>query len=393
MLASFLDHITQQYVKNVTLVKIISELIVSAVIIIVAIFAYYAVKCIINYWLKRKLKRAESEFLRDLSSRIQGNLFGHLASALIFRLGSNFVIRHGDIYSSYLANVISTLSTLYLFIVVVVIITSLVKAINPYYETKFDQATRYPIKPYLNVINFVIWIFSVIFIIAFFSNSSLTSVVAGLGAASAIFLLIFRDTLLGIVSSIQAATSNIAQVGDRIAIEKYNLDGTVLNISISGVKVRSQDNIVATIPTYMLTSEVVKNYKSLKKYGNRRIKRAILIDINSIRPLEQEELSKFDNLHLIHQYTTEYPKDKIITNLELFRLYVENYLQNCPDISEDEDLAVYSLPPTEKGLPVEIYAYTRLVNFTGYEHLQSKITEHCLIKLREFGLSVFQNRG
>ncbi|MFN8770527.1 MAG: mechanosensitive ion channel family protein [Neisseriaceae bacterium] len=393
MIESFLDNFTHQYISNFTLVKFVSGLIVTASIIIFAVLGYYLVKFVINCWIKPRLESSQSEYLRDLALSIKSGLFGHLVSAIILRIGSNFVIRNDDLYSSYLALVINKLSMFYLFMTIIFIITSGIKAINPYYEHKFEKAPHYPIKPYLNIIIYIVWIFSAIFIIAFFANSSLTKVVAGLGAASAVFLLGFRDTLLGIVASVQAAASGIVRIGDRIAIDKYNLDGIVLSISINNVKIKSLDNIISTFPTYMLTAEVVKNFRAYKEYGYRRIKTAIFIDVNSVKQLKPNETAKYDVSHLVNEYAVNKMENKVVTNLELFRLYVEDYLKKCPYIIQDDDLAVYLISPTATGQPVEIYAFTTLADWDEYEHLQSQILEYCLVKLSEFDLVAFQYKN
>lgn len=391
MLEEFLDNLAQKYIENYIFARLVSDIVTLTVIVIIAVITYYMVKVLVRCCAKLLINKAKSEYLHALASKISVKVFGHLVAALVFRLGSRFISRHDDLYTAYLALTINKLSMLYLFFAIIIIITGTIRAIDPYYEYRFKSAARYPIKPYLNVVIFIVWIFSAIFIVAFFTGSSLTNVLTGIGAASAVFLLIFRDTLLGIVSSIQAAASNIVRVGDRIAIDKYTLDGFVLNISISNVRIRNLDNTVATIPTYMLTSEVVKNFRTVAEFGYRRIKRAVLIDIKSIKVLSADEIKSFAVSRLVANYKASNTTDKIITNLELFRLCIEDYLHRLPYINKNSDLAVYHLPATANGLPVEIYAFTSLLKWSEYEHLQSQIMEYCLIKMHEFSLVAYQS--
>ncbi|MBY0379608.1 MAG: mechanosensitive ion channel family protein [Burkholderiales bacterium] len=393
MLKKLLDQIIQQYVENSVIAKILGDIITLGIIVIGAIFVYYCVRFIINHFIKPLLEKSNSEFLHEVAQHGSSGLIGHLFSALIFRIGSNFVVSHDDVYASLFSIAMNKLSILYIFIVLVVIITNTVKLINPYYEQKFENASRYPIMPYINVVVVVIWFCSIIIIIAFFTNTPLTKVFAGLGAASAVFLLVFRDTLLGIMSSIQASASNIVRVGDRIAIDQYNLDGVVQTISFNIVKIRSLDNTTATIPTYMLTSQVVKNYRTVSEYGYRRIKRAVFIDVNSVRCVNSDEILNLDSANLLGRYLASKMTGKTTTNLELFRLSVEDYLRNCPYIKQNEDLIVYQLSPTPNGLPIEIYAYTSLVNWAEFEHLQSQIIEYSLVIMKQFDLLAFQNHS
>ena len=393
MLENFLENTLVNYLHGNALNKIISVLISLSIIIVCAVFAYYVVKFIAEKYIRKILYNSESEFLHEIAVRNGIAIGGHLASALTFRIGSDFISQYNGfngLYINYLSIAVNKLSMLYLFIACIVIITSIIKGINPYYDQRFNFAKRYPIKPYINVVIFIVWVLSAIFIAAFFTNSSLTKVFASIGAASAIFILIFRDTLLGIMSSIQAAASNIVRIGDRISIEKYNLDGTIVSIAINSVRIRNSDNTVATIPTYMLTTEVVKNWRAIEEYGERRIKRVILLDINSIKAYDNNELAKFMAIEPLTNYIVKNQTLNQISNVELFRVYIEGYLKNNPHISHNSTIMVHQLELGPNGLLLEIYAYTTKVIWEDYQRLSSNIIEHCLITLPSFDLKAFQ---
>lgn len=391
MIEKFFDSILTRYINDSILIRLASELIILGVIVVFAVLAYYIVSFIAKHYIRIRLMKSESTFVQFLAKKNGVAIFGHLASALTFRIGSNFIIRHNDEFTRLLPIIINKLSMLYLFLTIVIIFVSIIKAINPYYEKTFNFAKRYPIKPYINVVVLFIWILWIVFIIAYFSNSSVSAIFTAIGAASAVFLLIFRDTLLGIMSSIQAAASNIVRIGDRICIEKYNLDGTVISIAINSVRIKNSDNTVATVPTYMLTSEVVKNWRTMTEYGERRIKRAILIDVNTIRQCSDTELNKFANISCLSEYITKKPQSKKISNLALFRLYIENYLRESAFISKTNTILVRHLDPGQNGLPVEIYAYTTNTNWNDYEQTLSEVMEYCFLKMEMFNLKAFQN--
>jgi len=361
-------------------------------LLVVAVLAYHVTKWITNHYIRPNLKKLSNQYLQDISHYLKGSLVGNISFAVVFRLTSSFIDEHPFAYSKYVINIINKLSMLYLFIVLLLLMTNMIHAVNRYYMRSVYNAKFYSIKPYLNILICLIWVFGLIFIVAYFSNTSLVTVFAGLSALSAVFLLLFKDTLLGIVSSIQASISNIVQIGDRIEIERHNLLGIVLDISITSVRVRSADNITLTIPTYMLTSEVVKNYRSIQKYNARRIKKVLHIDINSVRSLTTEEVVQLDKLKLLRQEDESGNMTRVVTNIELFRLYLENYLRSVSYIRQDELLVVYQHSPTANGIPVEIYAYATLTGFVEFQHLQSRIIAHAIVTMREFGLVAFQNQ-
>ena len=218
----------------------------------------------------------------------------------------------------------------------------------------------------------------------------------GIGAVSAVFLLVFKDTLLGIVASIQATALNIVRVDDRVSLDKYNVDGTILSMAISTVKIRNNDNTIVTIPTYMITSEILKNWRGVSDFGARRIKRAMYLDINSVKECSDELYAtltqliyNLSNQQLAVPNIDNSVKNNII-NLNLYRQYIELYLYQHKDISKDYSILVRHLAPTPNGLPLEIHAFTHCVIWDDYERIQADIFEHCFAVLSIFELQVLQ---
>jgi miniconductance mechanosensitive channel len=222
-------------------------------------------------------------------------------------------------------------------------------------------------------------------------------------------MLIFKDSILGLVAGVQLSTNQMLHIGDWIEMPKYGADGDVIDISLTTVKVQNWDKTIATIPTYALVSESFNNWKGMEESGGRRIKRSINIDMKSVVFLDQEQIEKFRKYHLLADYITakekeiaEYNRsleldDSIVTNgrrmtnLGTFRAYLENYLHNHPKIHQEMTFLVRHLQPTDKGLPLEIYVFSKDQAWTNYEALQADIFDHILAIMPQFGLRVFQN--
>ena len=226
---------------------------------------------------------------------------------------------------------------------------------------------------------------------------------------AAVLMLVFKDTILGFVASIQLSANKMVKPGDWIEMPSHNADGTVEDISLNTVKVRNWDKTIATVPTYALVSESFRNWKGMEESGGRRIKRSINIDMNSVRFVDEDMVKKFRNISLLKEYIEnkeieiiQYNKEKQIddsvlvngrrmTNLGTFRKYVEEYLHNHPKIHNEMTFLVRHLQPTERGLPIEIYVFSNDQAWANYEAIQADIFDHILAVIPEFGLKVFQN--
>ncbi|MNQ34570.1 Miniconductance mechanosensitive channel YbdG [compost metagenome] len=270
------------------------------------------------------------------------------------------------------------------------------------------RAHRRSIKGYLQVVKIVIYAIATILVIAALIDRSPLLLLSGLGALAAVLMLVFKDTILSLVASVQLNSNDMLRVGDWIEMPQVNADGDVIDIALHTVKVQNWDKTVTTIPTWRLINESYKNWRGMQESGGRRIKRALLIDQTSVRFLEAEERERMRRFLLIDDYLAEKGAEmadwnaKLVqagrdpvnlrrsTNIGAFRAYVQHYLQHHPRIRQDMTLLVRQLQPTEAGLPLEIYAFTATVAWSEYEDIQADVFDHLLAILPEFGLRLFQ---
>jgi miniconductance mechanosensitive channel len=282
-------------------------------------------------------------------------------------------------------------------------ITAFLDAVDHYYQ-EFEVSRKNPIKGYLQMIKIFLAITGIIIIISALFNKSPWGILSGLGAMTALVILVFRDWILGLVASIQINANNLVVIGDTIEMEKYGVNGEVIDISLSTVKVKNWDNTISMIPAYSLISETFKNFHGVKESGGRRIKRVIYIDINSITLPDEKILKRIQKLTLL-KGTDELKElsrsvktgrgERInksgITNIGVFRKYVELYLFSHTGINSDKKLMAKLLEPTGNGIPLQIYVFTNIIDVVEYELTVAEIFEHLIAVIPEFGLRLFQN--
>ena len=290
---------------------------------------------------------------------------------------------------------------------VVLTINSLLNGVNAIYEAS-DRFRGMSIQGYLDLIKLVLIVGALIATASVFTGQSPVVLLSGLGVVMALLVLMFRDTMLSFVASVQINASDLVREGDWIEMSSYEADGTVTNISLHTVCVQNWDHTITVIPTYKLMEAPFKNWRGMEESGGRRIKRAINVDLNSIRFCDQEMLQRFGEIALISDYvesrlsafgeTTSMdmalkaaPSAPPLTNMEVFQAYVINYLKSRPDLhQEGMTLLVRQLDPGPTGLPLEIYTFTKTVEWLEYEAIQAEITDHLLGVLPQFDLRVFQ---
>ncbi|MBD1583584.1 mechanosensitive ion channel family protein [Pseudoalteromonas sp. S16_S37] len=256
-----------------------------------------------------------------------------------------------------------------------------------YNQLRFAQDV--PIQGIVQVTKLMTFIISGILVISLVLDKSPTYILSGFGAIAAITLLVFKDTILGLVASIQIAANRLVKTGDWIQVDAFGANGEVIDLGLNTVRVRNWDNTVTTIPTYMLISDSFKNWRAMQESAGRRIKRAILVDMHSIRVLDGNEVARIQNQFSELKNLEQWP-DKT-TNLGLFRRYAEQYLQQHPAISKECVLMVRELAPAHNGLPVEFYCFSSDKRWVVYEHLQADIFDHMLAVMGDFELRPYQN--
>ena len=274
---------------------------------------------------------------------------------------------------------------------------------------KIDVLKDRPIKGYIQILKIIISAFVVIIIFAIVTGQSVAYYISGLGALTAVLLLVFQDTILSFVASVQIGQNDIIKIGDWIEVPEFGADGDVVDIALHTVKVQNWDKTITTIPTSKIVNTSVKNWRAMSEYGGRRIKRSLLIDISSIKFLTAKEISELEKLAPLKDYisfknnelsefnasienTDNNIETRKLTNIGTYRAYVESYLkQNSNLNTETMTFLVRQLPSSPEGVPLEIYTFTNTTEWEAYEKIQSDIFDHLFAILPKFGLRVFQN--
>ncbi|HCM59625.1 MAG TPA: hypothetical protein DIS74_04485 [Bacteroidales bacterium] len=256
------------------------------------------------------------------------------------------------------------------------------------------------IKPYVQIVKVLVVSGGVLIMISALFRVSLTSVFAGLGVAMAVIVVIFKDTLLGLVASVQLSTNNMVKLGDWITIPGRNIDGTVIDMTLYTVKVENFDKTILTVPTYALISESFQNWKGMEDSGVRRIKREIRIDVRSIQFMTPELIDAINERPYLEKWLMENEAEiealkrgelTSLTNLGAFRAYMVEYLRNHRDIDSMMPVMVRDMPPTESGMPVEIYCFSKINSWVPFESVQSAVLDYAYAVVGRFGLKLFQN--
>jgi miniconductance mechanosensitive channel len=296
----------------------------------------------------------------------------------------------------------------YIAITMILVINSLLGAIHIVYSSKEKYKDK-PLKGLFQTAQVILFFLGAIWVVSILLDKEVGKLLAGLGASAAVLMLVFKDSIMGVVSGIQLTANNMLKVGDWITMPKYGADGTVIEVTLNTVKVQNFDNTITTIPPYMLVSDSFQNWQGMQDSPGRRVKRSINIDMNSVRFCTPEMLAKFRRIHLLHDYVDDTEKnisayneghhvDSTVTvngrrqtNLGVFRAYLVNYLNNLPTVNHDLTCMVRQLQPTATGIPIELYFFTSNKEWVIYEGIQADVFDHVLAIVPEFGLRVFQN--
>ncbi len=299
------------------------------------------------------------------------------------------------------------LANLYILFMSVLVLYALLNAVGSIYN-HYEISNSRPIKGYLQVTKIIIGLVACIFALSILLNKSPVYLFTGLGAVTAVLMLIFRDTILNFVAGVQVTTNNLVKIGDWIEMPKYGADGDVIDISLHTVTVSNWDRTLTIIPTYALVSDSFKNWRGMFLAGGRRIMRNVYIDISSIKFCDEEMLDRFESAHLLTDYirnkrkeVEEYNKKNAIdtsvpingrklTNIGTFRAYIASYLKHHPKIHKDLIQMVRQMPPGEKGVPLQVYAFVNDVAWVNYEAVQADIFDHILSVASFFDLKIFQ---
>lgn len=307
-----------------------------------------------------------------------------------------------------LVQVVVNVTNAFVVLTIAMALSKLLTLVNSLYSRREDAKSK-PIKGYIQLLKIVIYAVAVILMIAALFDRSPLILLSGLGAMAAVLMLIFQDTLLSLVASVQISSNDVIRVGDWVEMPQLNADGDVIDIALHTVKIQNWDRTITTIPTRRFMTDPFKNWRGMQQSGGRRIKRSLQLDQQSVRFLTAEEISRLKRFHLLKQYLDEKEEEirawnqqlaeqgqepvntRRITNLGTFRAYVLRYLQSHAGIHQGMIQMVRQLAPSADGLPLEIYCFTNTTAWVNYEGIQSDIFDHLLAILPEFGLQVYQH--
>ncbi len=375
-----------------------------SLLLLAAWLANWVVKRILLRGLYRALKATpigQDGSLHD--SRVIARL-ANIVPALIISAGITLVPNLPKAVVAVTGNVCSA----FIVLTIALAISGVLTLLNNVYQ-KRPNAHLKPIKGYVQVVKILLFAIAAILMVASLIDRSPLILLSGLGAMAAVLMLIFQDTLLSLVASVQISSSDIVRVGDWIEMPQLNADGDVIDIALHTVKVQNWDKTITTIPTKRFISDPFKNWRGMQESGGRRIKRSLLLDQTSISFLSPEQIARLQRFLLLGQYlnskqsellswngalaeaSQEPANTRRVTNIGTFRAYVEHYLRQHPGIHQEMTQLVRQLSPTADGLPLELYCFTNTIAWARYEAIQSDIFDHLLAILPEFGLRVFQH--
>jgi miniconductance mechanosensitive channel len=304
--------------------------------------------------------------------------------------------------------VVENVGHAFIVLTIAMALAAVLNIINDLWQRRPD-ANMHPIKGYVQVGKLVIYLIATILMIATLIDRSPLILLSGIGAMAAVLMLIFQDTLLSLVASVQITSNDIIRVGDWVEIPQLNADGAVIDIALHTVKVQNWDKTITTIPTKRFITDAFKNWRGMQESGGRRIKRSLFLDQNSVGFLSEEDCARLGRFNVLKPYLDsklaeidtwnndlaqkgiESVNARRVTNIGTFRAYVEHYLRHHPGIHKEMSLMVRQMPLSAEGLPLELYCFTNVITWVEYEGIQSDIFDHLLAILPEFGLRVFQS--
>lgn len=383
--------------------EILNIFLVSILILFSVIVINFISKKIIINFLEKLSKRSKTDFDNFL---IANNIQIYLARLVpVFYI--YWIIPFWlENFQTVLVYALLVLKIYFIFLLVS-IIRNFLNATKDFFRT-FDSLKGKPIESFVQVAMLLVWFTAIVLIFSIITGTQVSTFLTAMGALSAVIMLIFKDTILGFVASIQLSSNDLIRIGDWVTMKKFGADGDVIEINLNSVKIQNFDKTITTIPTYKLISDSFTNWRGMSDSDGRRIKRALLIKGSSIRFIKKEEVSKLKNIKLLskyiaeteteienHNFKLEVPLDDAIngrnlTNIGLFRKYIEEYLIANKLINTEMTVMCRQLSPTSQGVPLEIYAFISDKEWKSYENIVSDIFDHLLASLKTFDLELFE---
>ena len=397
------DKLLIKFGLNETIASYLGLIINLVFLFVISYIIYLVFRFVLVTMMAIVAKKTKTKFDDLLVSNQTAKYISHLIPLIYIYKSVPIILENFNSWESVFGKLVG----IYIVLLVLWIIRTVFNALRDHLKTIPAYSDK-PIDSYIQVIMIVLWMIGFTAIISKLFEIEIRDLLTTFGAISAIILLIFRDTILGFVASIQVSVNDMVRIGDWITMDKFGADGDVIEINLATVKVRNFDNTTTTIPTYSLISDSFRNWRGMLNADGRRIKRHILIKSSSIRFVKEDELEDFKQIQLIKTYiekkqadinkhNSQYNVDKKLsvngrnlTNFGLFRKYLTNYLENYPSLNKDMTLLCRHLQPTSQGIPLEIYAFTNDKRFKNYEYIMSDIFDHILASVVYFDLEIFE---
>jgi len=377
----------------------LAKLCMILLIVLLCIAAHFITKKIVLRLVALVITRNKFKWDDRLLERKVFHKLSHIVPAvIIFSFSSAF-----PGYASW----IQKGAYVYLLIAAMSVLNAFLNAVGDIYQT-YEVSKVKPIRGYIQVAKIILFIVGAIVLISALIGQNPLYILSGLGALSAVLMLIFKDSILGLVAGVQLSANDMVRVGDWIEMPKYNADGDVIDITLNTVKVKNWDKTVTMIPSYALISDSFKNWRGMQDTGGRRIKRSLYIDATSVKFCTPEMLARFRKIHLLSDYIENKQQEiesynqerqidteitvngRRLTNVGTFRIYIQQYLEHHPHIHHDLTTMVRQLAPGEHGLPLEIYTFTSDIRWAVYESVQADIFDHLMAIAPEFDLRIYQ---
>ena len=381
-LGSWMNEILIDWGVDPKLANMFDETIIAVLMIGVSIGLDYLCQAIFVGGMKHYTKRAPHQWNTLLMKRrVVHHLIHILPGVLVY-----FLLPLAFVRGKEILDFSQKICAVYIIAAILFTINGLLLVMLDVYNARDKQKNR-PMKGFVQVLQVLLFFIGGIVIIAVLVNKSPMTLFAGLGASAAVLMLVFKDSILGFVAGVQLSANDMLRPGDWITMPKYGADGTVIEVTLTTVKVRNWDNTITTVPPYALVSDSFQNWRGMRESGGRRVKRSINIDMNTVHFCTLEQMKTFEK----QAWMSDFEKTgKEEVNLYVFRHYLEYYLRHNPRVNTELILMVRQLQPTPQGLPIELYFFSANKDWIPYERLQAEVFDHLLAVLPEFGLRVFQ---
>ncbi len=389
---------------NQVLTELLKLVILVTLMLLIALILWFLAQQIINRFVNRLVKRTNTNFDDILQEKRVFRKLGHIIPVVVISWLTPVVFTD---YPEFIPTA-NRITSVFNVLIIIRVLHHFINALQVYLAQSHKYHDK-PIASYTQLGKILIWAVGTLILASLIIGKNPLYMFTALGAVSAVLILVFKDTILGFIASIQLSVNNMIRIGDWVSIPKYGADGDVIEINLTTVKVRNWDNTISTVPTYSFISDSFKNWRGMQESGGRRIKRAVNLKISSIRLADEEMLQRFEKIELVREYIKDRREQitrhnaenqadteasivngRRMTNIGVFRAYIRNYLSRNSNLNQEMIHMVRQMDPTEHGVPLEIYCFSKIKTWVEYEIIQSDLFDHILAVVPYFDLEVFE---